>query len=785
MYNKTRVGRHRKLACICIAALMMLQSGLYLNIGTVYAETDTDAYIVIAKNDESIEKLKEEHSVLAENGDALTLELTGSEAVQVEADKDIICVEKDFTIETEAEAGEDMVKPLSETWNREALNVEASQAGSKVKIAVIDSGIDVTDNIAVKERKNFIKDTPVTTPLYEDFTGHGTSVASLIMGTGTDSEVVGTGSNIELYSARVLDENKQAPISSVVEAIYWAMEKDVNIINISFGTQSYSEALKTAIDAATDKGILVVAAVGNRGTVGADYPAAFENVLSVGSVNAAGEVSDFSAKGKGVDVVAPGEAVLAQANFGEDLVLSGTSLSAPQVSGIAARLWSKDLSKPATFIKTLIKMSAKHIGSEGSGYGLVDYEYAMQLYDEVAAQFEAVASGEQLMGGEPAQPFKEDEPTSPVEQEEGTAVPPATEDEPLIDEETQEPKSSAIEEENVTGEEGNQEATENLPLEEEAAVTKVQEDEEVTADMAKSKESEGQTGSEDLSADELTEAIIVPDINSVAFENMAMEQIDIAENSKQVADLSDPIVDGSWTSSVHTANYANQAMKDGATYPDRVDFLKGMTSHPEFHGYSWHSSAGALGTGDCNFMANYKFLVKIAAAYGRGDGYTAVARSEVSGLSTTCYNNIRAGIQGILDADKVNTSDQKILNQSDTNQRAFVLGLAMHVATDTFAHSSFFKPLASSTWQRITHPDADDVSFRSGRYRMAIVAELHVVSRYRNERTGYDTCSDFHNTDSGAYSGLDFRITKIRTFAEATGYSNSSVLSDFGKLQSQ
>ena len=63
---------------------MILQSSMYLNASAVYAETDTDAYIIIAKNDENIEILKEEHSVLAENGDALTLELIGSEAVQVQ-----------------------------------------------------------------------------------------------------------------------------------------------------------------------------------------------------------------------------------------------------------------------------------------------------------------------------------------------------------------------------------------------------------------------------------------------------------------------------------------------------------------------------------------------------------------------------------------------------------------------------------------------------------------------------------------------------------------------------
>lgn len=64
---------------------MILQSSMYLNASAVYVETDTDTYIIIAKNDENIENLKEEHSVLAENGDALTLELIGSEAVQVQA----------------------------------------------------------------------------------------------------------------------------------------------------------------------------------------------------------------------------------------------------------------------------------------------------------------------------------------------------------------------------------------------------------------------------------------------------------------------------------------------------------------------------------------------------------------------------------------------------------------------------------------------------------------------------------------------------------------------------
>ncbi len=52
-----------------------------------------------------------------------------------------------------------------------------------------------------------------------------------------------------------------------------------------------------------------------------------------------------------------------------------------------------------------------------------------------------------------------------------------------------------------------------------------------------------------------------------------------------------------------------------------------------------------------------------------------------------------------------------------------------------------------------------------------------------NERGGYDTCSDFHDTTSGAYSMLTFRISDMKNFAAETGYSNSSVLSDYEALQ--
>ena len=118
-----------------------------------------------------------------------------------------------------------------------------------------------------------------------------------------------------------------------------------------------------------------------------EYPAAFEEVIAVGSVNAEAETSKFSARGEEVELVAPGEAVRATGAFGEDMVVSGTSMAAPHVTGVAALLWAKDVGKSAEFIRILLDKSARTLGGkDSSGYGLADYAYAESIYNEVAVQ---------------------------------------------------------------------------------------------------------------------------------------------------------------------------------------------------------------------------------------------------------------------------------------------------------------------------------------------------------------------------------------------------------------
>lgn len=384
-------------------------------------------YVVIMKSENEVEAvcnkyedvldvcLEDNPDELSEEG-ILVADMSDSEAEKLEADKMVLSVEENFTLEgsrakKHARTGKKvhssnlMQKGIeyvdagqNDNWNLETIHAadaddETVEEKNKVRVAILDSGVDMLDNIQVKERINFIPGQENFTVMFEDEAGHGTAVAGIIAGETMEGETTeGINKNVEIYSAKVLDENNQAPLSRIIQGIYWAIEQDVHIINMSFGTDRYSQALEDAVKAASDKGILIVAAAGNQGKSGTDtveYPAAFSEVIAVGSVDAQGEVSDFSAKGEELEVVAPGEAVRVTGAFGADMVVSGTSMAAPHVTAVASLLWGKNLSKSANFIRTLLDESARSLGSETeSGFGLIDYKYAEQMYDVVERQME-------------------------------------------------------------------------------------------------------------------------------------------------------------------------------------------------------------------------------------------------------------------------------------------------------------------------------------------------------------------------------------------------------------
>jgi len=376
----------------------------------VKAEEKTKDYIICAQNEqqvETIEKEFESSGEINENGEELlqenhmtSVQMTESEAKELEEEMGVHFVEEDVVVEgsthVQKKFHEKKVKKIKENkseneWNIRMIRSDKSgkyiKKGKKdikdrVKIAVLDSGVDIGNDIDLAGAISLVPGEEEVSPLFLDGTGHGNSVAGLIAAKDNDEGITGINPNALIYAIRVLDDSNSAPVSRVIEGIYMAIDLDVHIINMSFGVSEYSVALEQAIKDAEKAGILVIAAAGNTGEEGVQYPAAYDEVIAVGSVDKYGNVVEDSAKGSEIEIVAPGELVRSTGQFGDQLVSSGTSLAAPQVAGIASLIWEKDLSMSADFIRALLDESANQYGEANAyGNGLVDAEYALENYD--------------------------------------------------------------------------------------------------------------------------------------------------------------------------------------------------------------------------------------------------------------------------------------------------------------------------------------------------------------------------------------------------------------------
>merc|ERR1712032_317304 len=122
--------------------------------------------------------------------------------------------------------------------------------------------------------------------------------------------------------------------------------------------------------------IVTVAASGNTGGYNAIYPAAYDHVISVASVNSNGDRSSFSTRNSKVDVAAPGESILSTWEDGTYATTSGTSMSCPHVSGVIALMLSYNPSATPSQIYSALTSSSENANTNGSdsdiGYGVVN-----------------------------------------------------------------------------------------------------------------------------------------------------------------------------------------------------------------------------------------------------------------------------------------------------------------------------------------------------------------------------------------------------------------------------
>lgn len=171
----------------------------------------------------------------------------------------------------------------------------------------------------------------------QDTFGHGCAVAGIIAANADNGVgIAGIAPNAMIMPLRVLDERGLGTYSNVAAALVWAADNGAQIINLSLGGANSSATLESAVQYAIGKGVMVIAAAGNTGGDTLLYPAAYPDVIAVGSVDASGARSSFSSTNAAIDLWAPGVDIHSTSLNGGYAASSGTSFAAPQAAGVAA-----------------------------------------------------------------------------------------------------------------------------------------------------------------------------------------------------------------------------------------------------------------------------------------------------------------------------------------------------------------------------------------------------------------------------------------------------------------
>lgn len=229
--------------------------------------------------------------------------------------------------------------------------------GSGVRIYVVDTGIrsdhrDFAGRVAAGW--SAVADGQGT----NDCNGHGTHVAGTVAG-----ERFGVAKQSTVVPVRVLDCAGSGFASSIIAGISWIMANHPGgpaIINLSLGGPA-NTAIDDAVTDAAKRGFVVVAAAGNNdGDACAVSPARARGVITIGATTSSDARSSFSNTGSCVDLYAPGSSITSvwHTSNTATATLSGTSMAAPHVAGLAARLWQLNPSASSTGVRSLLEDAA-------------------------------------------------------------------------------------------------------------------------------------------------------------------------------------------------------------------------------------------------------------------------------------------------------------------------------------------------------------------------------------------------------------------------------------------
>ncbi|MFJ8694784.1 S8 family serine peptidase [Streptomyces roseolilacinus] len=234
-------------------------------------------------------------------------------------------------------------------WYLDAMHVDkiwGKVTGEGIKVAVVDSGVNAsTPSLKGQVLKGFdaMKEDGTT----NDYSGHGTTMAELIAGTGQGGGLQGLAPGVKVLPLRIGLEagHRGKNPTDEADAIRAAADSDARIISMSYGGLGKTESLTKAVEYAHSKGKLMFAAVGNNGDKEntRSFPAAYPEVVGVAATDPEGKVAEYSQHGMYVDISAPGSDIPYWCDESFTRYCDGdggTSAATAIASATAALIWS-------------------------------------------------------------------------------------------------------------------------------------------------------------------------------------------------------------------------------------------------------------------------------------------------------------------------------------------------------------------------------------------------------------------------------------------------------------
>jgi len=266
---------------------------------------------------------------------------------------EVVAVEKRaYTTENSAPWG---ISRLSSNSPGSSSYTYDSSAGVNTCVYVVDTGIDVS-NPEFEGRATFAANI-VGDGQNTDGNGHGTHVAGIV-----GSKTYGVAKRTKLYAVKVLDANGSGNSSGIIAGINYVVNDyksrgcTSTVVNMSLGGNGQSSALNSAAANAVSAGLFMAVAAGNSAQDASNTcPASEPSVFTVGATNSTDFFAYYSNYGSVVDMLAPGDMILSTYINGLVGYLSGTSMAAPHIAGLAAYLLAFEGQKSVDALTSRIK----------------------------------------------------------------------------------------------------------------------------------------------------------------------------------------------------------------------------------------------------------------------------------------------------------------------------------------------------------------------------------------------------------------------------------------------